>query len=581
MNSNYTFPDVNAALPVLLRNLIESGDEVGSRAGRTKELMHVGITLRRPVNREILLPDRKASLAAQIAETMWVLGGRADIGWLSHYLPRAGEFSDDGETWRAGYGARLRHWETDNGWDPHSDGEAVDQLAWVFDHLEANPGSRQAVASIWDPAIDTQPGKDIPCNDWLNFSSRKGYLDLHVAVRSNDAIWGWSGINQFEWSALLEIMAGLLGLDVGSLHFSTTSFHIYDRHWAKAERIARERTPGHPSPSPRFDATRLGSRDIDGLDTAIGNWFRIEEAIRGGHMSTGLVNAFPEPMLRSWLRVLQWWWSGDRDYLAPLDGTALAEAARVSVQPPERGEEVAALRKKAHDLAYDFILQGDSDLVRKALGSIGATKVSTLGETDLRPFIEALENPTETYEPSEFLKELCALHLEKEAAYGGSWKKRGEYFSILPNIGRKVDRLGGGVTDDETQADTAGDLFVYLAKYRTWLADQRFYEGKAAPEEGTSSDSAENANEVMRGVEASVDGSKPWGDPNALEAGLKATFEHLLARAEEKNPNRWRNVDAMLRDAYRLARIRWEQSRGEWKGTGPRTDDEYKGADFD
>src|SRR5690606_33318054 len=69
----------------------------------------------------------------------------------------------------------------------------------------------------------------------------------------------------------------------------------------------------------------------------------------------------------------------------------------------------------------------------------------------------------------DFLAYVNKLHAEKHAAYGDSWKRRGEYM-ILANIARKVDRLEGGAeTADETQTDTAIDLLVYLAKYRCWI----------------------------------------------------------------------------------------------------------------
>ena len=344
MYHNLLYTDVNEALPDLLLRLERDGDEVGSRVGRTHELNHVGITLTDPVNREIVLPARKANLAAQIAETMWVLSGRADIGWLENYLPRVRDFSDDGETWRAGYGARLRHWErrtTATGFH----GPDVDQIAWVFEHLRTQPSSRRAVLSIWDPSIDTDDAKDIPCNDWLNFSSRLGKLDLHVAIRSNDVIWGWSGINQFEWSVLLEVMAGLLGLEVGSLHFSTTSFHIYDRHWAKSSKIRDNayRATGL-APSPRFDANTLRTKDVAGFDEVVRGWFRLEEDIRSGNMRESDVDTFPEPMLRSWLRVLQWWWSGETEYLSVMENTRLERATQFSMQPPERGARRGLLR---------------------------------------------------------------------------------------------------------------------------------------------------------------------------------------------------------------------------------------------
>jgi thymidylate synthase len=521
MLSNYIFRNASEALPVLMNDLLYRGDEVGSRAGRVKELMHVGITLTDAIDRELLVEGRKANIAAQIAETVWVLNGRNDVAWLSHYLPRAADFSDDGFTWRAGYGPRLRGWPRRSG---HAV-EPVDQLRHVFQLLKANPLDRRAVATLYDPQIDHAPGKDIPCNNWLSFSSRLGELDLHVAIRSNDVMWGWSGINAFEWSTLLEVMAGLLGIKPGALHFSTTSFHLYDRHWAKAEELAKATRHTALFPSPRFDAATLPSRDFDGFDQMLTSWLQVEEMIRHGDDVDDVVNLFPEPMLRSWLRVIQWWWSGDERYLTPLKGTRLHAATVLAIQPKRDPGPATTGVEIALDPATD------------------------------RTFVA----------PTPFLTEVMALHVDKERAYGGSWKRRGEMLGIMANIARKVDRLGQNGAGD-TATDTAIDLMVYLAKYRTWLSEQGW------PINGVvyDSDKAISGNQLLMKIE------EEWTpvrlsdvDTDQIEASLTENFEELEQLVMAQSRGRGDLVDQMLHDAYQLARALWTK------------DDDYRGADLD
>jgi thymidylate synthase len=464
---NFEFTNVNYALPALANLLMSDGDEFGSDKGRTNELMHVGITLDWPTAREIVLPSRKANVAAQIVETVWVLSGRNDIEDIQPYLPRAADFSDDGLTWRAGYGPRLREY-----------GEwGVDQLEYVVETLRRSPGSRQAVVSLWDPRVDTMPGKDIACNNWLSFSSRLGQLDLHVAVRSNDLVWGWSGINVFEWSSLLEIVAGLTGLMVGKLHFSITSLHIYERHWAKGYDMANDHVRDLFKDSPKFDsAVGLG---VQGLDHLLARWWECEKDIREGY--TVDVNDFPEPMLRSWLRVIQWYWSGgDFKHLEPLEDTRLHEACRVGMQPTTPEGFAVPAQPEPPDLS--------------------------------------------------FLEMVNKLHTEKHAAYGDSWKRRGEW-GILANIARKVDRLQvGGDTSDETQVDTAVDLLVYLAKYRVWLE-----EGEGNPDE-------------VAAVLAQYEGCSAFNH-------LFEDFEHLaLLKATDQKIY---TTSTMIEQAYTLARELW------------------------
>jgi hypothetical protein len=79
-------------------------------------------------------------------------------------------------------------------------------------------------------------------------------------------------------------------------------------------------------------------------------------------------------------------------------------------------------------------------------------------------------------EQRKFREAVRRLHYEKSAAYGNSWKRRGELISILANLARKVDRLeyvaaGAPVSRDENVFDTAVDLLVYSLKYQTYLAD--------------------------------------------------------------------------------------------------------------
>src|SRR6185369_6985003 len=104
--------------------------------------------------------------------------------------------------------------------------------------------------------------------------------DLHVSVRSNDVMWGWSGINVFEWSTLLEMVAGMTQLRVGSLHFSVSSFHLYEQHYERAELISRQYDIKQHKESPRFNSTGLD--DMQAFDRMIEMWFEVEAEIRKG-----------------------------------------------------------------------------------------------------------------------------------------------------------------------------------------------------------------------------------------------------------------------------------------------------------
>ena len=196
---NISFATVGSVIDIL-----DHGSNVVVHGKATRELMGRLTTLERPLERYLFLPKRHNDVFAQFAETMWVLAGRDDVVWLSRYLPRAPDYSDDGRTWHAAYGPRLRRWAGD-----------VDQLDKVRRLLTEDRESRRGVMVLFDPARDFVDSKDIPCNNWLSWIARDSRLHLSVAVRSNDAMWGFSGTNAFEWSILQELMAYWLKLEVG------------------------------------------------------------------------------------------------------------------------------------------------------------------------------------------------------------------------------------------------------------------------------------------------------------------------------------------------------------------------------
>jgi thymidylate synthase len=213
-----------------LATLMQCGKEVPSRNGDTRELHPMHISILNPQDRILLAPGRKNNIAASIFETMWVLAGGNNITMLSKFLPRAPHYSDDGITWRGAYGPRIRTWE--NGTDTW-----FDQVQMAYQLLSQDQETRQAVIAIFDPAKDYVKSKDIPCNNLIYFLVRNGKLDMTVTIRSNDAFWGFSQINVFEWTVLQEMMAQWLGLPVGTYYHSANSFHIYKEHWAQAQII--------------------------------------------------------------------------------------------------------------------------------------------------------------------------------------------------------------------------------------------------------------------------------------------------------------------------------------------------------
>jgi hypothetical protein len=477
--------------------VLRDGAVVTVRALETKELRNRITSITRPLERCIFLPGRRNDVFAQITETFWVIGGRNDLPWLTRYLPRAPEFSDDeGMTWHGAYGPRLRTWAG-----------KVDQFDEWRRLLIAGPTSRRAVGVLFDPDRDFIPASnDIPCNNWLSWLLRDGRLHLNVAVRSNDAMWGFSGVNSFEWSVLQEMMAFWIGADVGESTFFVTSYHVYSRHYRRACDIVSHfygLTPyDFGIASPRF-ATPWAD-----FSAAMADWFEIEEQLRADPdplPREGL--ATRDPFLSSTLRLLRLRWGAERWTTGRL-----------------RSELAALPEDDFATAAYEFFGRDRPELL------------TNISQPNIAAFFRACQ--TAKSDNTAGLKAAIKhLHARKNASYAGAWKRRGERVSVLPNIARKVDRLQafadeGMALEGETVLDTALDLYVYAAKYRLFLAELAGTDisplDPGAPR--PFSDHNENFNVLVDAADFSGD---PQGDFVDSIGAITTMFEDL-----------WRAVDA-------------------------------------
>ncbi len=429
-----SYRNISFALVGSAGDLLRHGADVLVKERWTKELIARNTRIERPLERYLSVPSRNHDVLAQFAETMWVLAGRDDVAWLARYLPRAPQFSDDGVVWRGAYGPRLRNWK------------GVDQIDSVRKLLLSDRSSRQAVMSIFDPACDYARSKDIPCNNWLGWIIRDDRLHMSVALRSNDVWWGFSGVNAFEWSMLHEILAFWVGAEVGEANYHAMSFHLYSTHFTRAERA----TAGFHGLSPYdFGVARAAfATPWERFDSALKRWFELEAEISARPDATpGSFGEVGDPLLDSGLTMIHF-----------SSGHAFWGAERLS-------RELAALPP------YDWVAALYDRLEPQYPGLI-----ATVPQRPIADFFEA-RTRVGLDMIDEVRRAIKRLHAEKDRAYGGAWKKRGERVSIQPNIARKVDRLdtlaaNGSGLEGESALDTAVDLVVYVEKYRLYLAQQ-------------------------------------------------------------------------------------------------------------
>jgi thymidylate synthase len=192
-----------------------------SRLGKTRELLHCALSIANPRARWVLSREPAINPAFAIVESLWILTGRNDAHLVNFWNPALPRFAGSSETYDGAYGHRLRNQFN------------VDQIEAAYKTLAANPGSRQVVMQIWDPRTD-MPSSDgspatqnVPCNLSSILKIRDGRLEWLQILRSNDVFRGLP-YNIVQFTILQEIMAGWLGVELGTYNHISDSLHLYE-----------------------------------------------------------------------------------------------------------------------------------------------------------------------------------------------------------------------------------------------------------------------------------------------------------------------------------------------------------------
>jgi thymidylate synthase len=117
-----------------------------------------------------------------------------------------------------------------------------DQIQWVIDRLRADPSSRSATITTFQPHTDTTY---IPCVSTLDFWLPDGAVELVVYAHSID--FGAKGYgNLVELAALQHHVADALRVGVGRLIMTVKSAHVYGTELEYIERVLAGSTPAAP-----------------------------------------------------------------------------------------------------------------------------------------------------------------------------------------------------------------------------------------------------------------------------------------------------------------------------------------------
>lgn len=236
--------DATSGYRTILDTLLTKGHKQESRNGNTIEVEDLVIELEHPQLAVVGGARPGYNQAIGAVEGLQLIAGISDSSLTCEIQPNFRNFMDNGEFWGA-YGPRT-----------------VGQFSVIADRLRADPDTRQAIVTLWDPKHDAHGGKkDHPCTTAFNFRMRDGRLNMTTFMRSNDVYWGWP-YDVYQFAMLQLTMANVLGAEIGTYTHHAASFHIYEPHWD----IAKEILDG-PAPT-------LGAESIEGF---VGRW-----AQRGG-----------------------------------------------------------------------------------------------------------------------------------------------------------------------------------------------------------------------------------------------------------------------------------------------------------
>jgi thymidylate synthase len=117
--------------------------------------------------------------------------------------------------------------------------------------LQKDSDTRQAVVALYRPNDCGISTKDMPCTLTLQFMIRNDKLNLIVNMRSND-LWFGGVYDIFCFTALQELMANELKVEVGLYYHHVGSFHLYEKNIKDVQDAITEYETALPRTPPRI-----------------------------------------------------------------------------------------------------------------------------------------------------------------------------------------------------------------------------------------------------------------------------------------------------------------------------------------
>lgn len=210
----------------MLRELVDA-PTASPRGMKTKELLGYRLKLDIPLFSIVTLPGFETNIDYAERELEWYLSGSNKIADLGEFAKCWDAFSDDKKHVNSAYGRRIF------GLHPKL---KINQWKWCLNKLQEDPDTRQAVINLNAEFDKYKKTKDFICTVFCQLIRRHNKLHWFTYMRSTDAYLGVRN-DIFCFTALQRIAAQQLKLNVGNYYHFASSWHLYERHWAKATRL--------------------------------------------------------------------------------------------------------------------------------------------------------------------------------------------------------------------------------------------------------------------------------------------------------------------------------------------------------
>ena len=210
----------------LVQHVLKYGKETAPRGMKTREIEDAIIRIDDVHHTLPLGVGRGTVPGIGAVEACQLLAGAATPKLVMAVGPMFKNYAEDNGLFHGAYGIRTQS-----------------QYAPIIERLKADPDTRQAVVTIWNPELDLLANKrDYPCTILHQFRIRDNKLNMSVYMRSND-VWLGAAYDFFQFTRVQLSMASILGIEAGTYNHHVGSLHIYEQHYGSAEGLKHTTEP--------------------------------------------------------------------------------------------------------------------------------------------------------------------------------------------------------------------------------------------------------------------------------------------------------------------------------------------------